>query len=660
MPTGLTKSDPTHHAGATTAHFPSSAGKPSASGDNNSSKTDSAGGKEKHGFMDKIKGEYTLRVVHKTASITTPHSLLNMIFLPLIPASVSINLFNAQRPAAPMPYGGAAPPIPPWVNANPAAWQAGSWQPNPYYNPQHQAQQQAAASGAYRQWVPGQMWPQNAQGQEQQARDNAWNRYKRPRPIPKEYLKNKLRENPLELYEMIPAAKPPSKEEVQNSPWVWSNTRLPNATAPQPPTNNTGRPRRASDSIPNRHQQGGHDRARADNNDRQQKRTDAESRHRFPPPPAEDINRRPANATDQNDPPPTHRHPKTPHARAPKASNEKPAPAVPPNRPHRPQEYNNGQRTAGGIQRNKDRLHRGERANAPVPPAVAPFAPERPGFTEDTQRKTRQRTTSNPLPSRYHENHGPTNVKQQPGTGDNQRNRARSASRARVPVPPTPIPSETILKAVRGTLKVLTKKEFKCCLIGSAACLFYGLGKRASHGVDIVVLTCTNNKGKLEGILLDSGKDFSLVPSKTGNADDQQLMYTVPEQRAVKQWCPVNIFVPGMLGIPDIPLERVVQKHPDIDIPLMPFSTLLLTKVNGWKAHEGDYRQDEQDKATKDATDISEMLTHLLERYKSDVKAEMKWNLWGFTEKSKVNIGLYIEKYPKTKADWERATGFTF
>ncbi|KAF8981105.1 hypothetical protein BDQ17DRAFT_1379990 [Cyathus striatus] len=58
MPTGPTKSDPTHDADATTARSPSSAGEPSASGDNNSSKkTDSASGKEKHGFMDKIKGE---------------------------------------------------------------------------------------------------------------------------------------------------------------------------------------------------------------------------------------------------------------------------------------------------------------------------------------------------------------------------------------------------------------------------------------------------------------------------------------------------------------------------------------------------------------------------------------------------------------------------
>ncbi|KAF9008334.1 hypothetical protein BDQ17DRAFT_144920 [Cyathus striatus] len=83
-------------------------------------------------------------------------------------------------------------------------------------------------------------------------------------------------------------------------------------------------------------------------------------------------------------------------------------------------------------------------------------------------------------------------------------------SRVRVPVPPTPIPSETILKAIRGTSKVLTKNDFKCCLLGSAACLFYGLGKRASNEVDVVVLKCTNDKAKLEQVLLNSGEGFPL------------------------------------------------------------------------------------------------------------------------------------------------------
>ncbi|KAF9008333.1 hypothetical protein BDQ17DRAFT_144622 [Cyathus striatus] len=175
------------------------------------------------------------------------------------------------------------------------------------------------------QWVPSQTWQQNARAQAQQARENVWNRYKRSRPTPQEYLKDKN----------FCCQACISKEEVQSSLWVWANVVLPNTAALQPPENSIGRPCRASDSIQNYRQH------RVDSNDSQRNYKESASRHIFSPlpphPPPEDINRRPATAVGHNDPAPTHSHRKPPHRRARKVQDT--PPPAPPNRSHRCQDY---------------------------------------------------------------------------------------------------------------------------------------------------------------------------------------------------------------------------------------------------------------------------------------------------------------------------------
>ncbi|KAF9003432.1 hypothetical protein BDQ17DRAFT_1409238 [Cyathus striatus] len=176
--------------------------------------------------------------------------------------------------SAPIPYSGAAPPIPSWVNVNPSSWQAGCWQPNPYYKPQV-----APSHVQYQAWVPGQAWHQYsfrppAQAS-QQAQQAVWNHYKRPKQPSKEYLQNKLLKNPLALEGMIPAEElgnvdprpmppvPPVQypEEIQSTPWIWAPRLLADAEPPpqQPTHPPTHPPIRNSSEPPPSRPHGNHD-----------------------------------------------------------------------------------------------------------------------------------------------------------------------------------------------------------------------------------------------------------------------------------------------------------------------------------------------------------------------------------------------------------------
>jgi hypothetical protein len=114
---------------------------------------------------------------------------------------------TAQQIQNPAPPFTGAPPIPAGVNIPPTHWNAGTWIPNPHYNPQ-------AARSSAPAWLPAQAWgfvphphqfrPQQQQQQQQQQQH--YNPYKRqPRAPSAEYLATKLSDNPLGLTNMIPA-----------------------------------------------------------------------------------------------------------------------------------------------------------------------------------------------------------------------------------------------------------------------------------------------------------------------------------------------------------------------------------------------------------------------------------------------------------------------
>ncbi|EEB91915.1 hypothetical protein MPER_09652 [Moniliophthora perniciosa FA553] len=47
-----------------------------------------------------------------------------------------------------------------------------------------------------------------------------------------------------------------------------------------------------------------------------------------------------------------------------------------------------------------------------------------------------------------------------------------------------------VTNAARATIQALSKNRINCCILGSTACLIYGMENRAPNDVDIVLLTC--------------------------------------------------------------------------------------------------------------------------------------------------------------------------
>ncbi|KAJ2936517.1 hypothetical protein H1R20_g578, partial [Candolleomyces eurysporus] len=155
-----------------------------------------------------------------------------------------------------------APPLPSPPNLTqsiqPAAWQAGYWQPNPHYNPTRaygaipypfvarRAHYYPGAQPAFIQWVPAQQWQlaraqQAAQMAQQQQQAQNYNPYrKKVKPPSAEYLASSLSDNPLGLENMDPTkslynALPPEAiaglndgADHTHTPWIWKPKDLEN------------------------------------------------------------------------------------------------------------------------------------------------------------------------------------------------------------------------------------------------------------------------------------------------------------------------------------------------------------------------------------------------------------------------------------------------
>lgn len=98
----------------------------------------------------------------------------------------------AAAPAgwAPIPYQGAAPPIPAGYVINQQQWAMGQWQPNPHYNP---VRFPAPAVP----WMASQSW------QQQQPNFNPYKKVIKPPSA--EYMAMPLSNNPLGLHDLVEA-----------------------------------------------------------------------------------------------------------------------------------------------------------------------------------------------------------------------------------------------------------------------------------------------------------------------------------------------------------------------------------------------------------------------------------------------------------------------
>ncbi|KAH6906207.1 hypothetical protein BKA70DRAFT_1564553 [Coprinopsis sp. MPI-PUGE-AT-0042] len=217
-----------------------------------------------------------------------------------------------------------------------------------------------------------------------------------------------------------------------------------------------------------------------------------------------------------------------------------------------------------------------------------------------------------------------------------------------------------IKQTAREAIESLQNEGLHACLFGSAACSFYGMQNRVPNDVDVVVMNADDfgyNPENIKYQLTCSNNRFFLVDSRDPHADYRILYFRLggPDSR---RRCKVDILVPGLLSIPNIPPDGFTYAANHPRIPLVPMMTLILLKLRGWWDHwNDDTRPWMREKAAQDEEDIEEMLSMAVHEGYSVWDGDREWWDEEFIKDALDWIEEYVENWPETEEDW-RHLGF--
>lgn len=147
-----------------------------------------------------------------------------------------------------------------------------------------------------------------------------------------------------------------------------------------------------------------------------------------------------------------------------------------------------------------------------------------------------------------------------------------------------------------------------------------------------MVLTWTYDTEELKRILVQGCPDFELRPSRKRGAT-----YKILYHRSGWTTLKVDVLIPGILNIPDIPLARVRL----IDgLPVMPLLPLLLLKLQAWWHHRTSDRIDYRGKQYTDVRDIRELLPIAARR--GEHKRDAGWLPSSFLSDAERHVELFV------------------
>ncbi|KAI1786246.1 hypothetical protein LXA43DRAFT_1034788 [Ganoderma leucocontextum] len=209
-----------------------------------------------------------------------------------------------------------------------------------------------------------------------------------------------------------------------------------------------------------------------------------------------------------------------------------------------------------------------------------------------------------------------------------------------------------VLDIARKAVKIFAKYGLKCCLIGSTASYLYGV-PRTPNDVDLVVLSTAYSQENLKEILVREDPHFYLVRSKNWRATYRVLWYRLSNTTSPRPSvdCKVDILIPGVLNIPNVPLEHVRTLS---GLPVMPMIPQLLLKVQGWSDHRASHRSDMQLKQSVDIEDIDQLLAIAVDEGASVRAPECGWLPESMTGVARTRLWLYTLRSAKTKDQWKK------
>ena len=156
----------------------------------------------------------------------------------------------------------------------------------------------------------------------------------------------------------------------------------------------------------------------------------------------------------------------------------------------------------------------------------------------------------------------------------------------------------------------------------------------------------------IKASIVDNNPEFELrAPQKAGAR--YKVLYYSPYITKV------NIWLPGVMDYPALPLSRVVLSNASIGgqpvhLPLPPPELLLLFKLHAWSNRRKDHRSSFQLQANRDAADIEQMfkLDSVIRLRETRPWSDRDLFSANFEEESKERARAFCQSHPWTHVEW--------
>ncbi|KAK0438728.1 uncharacterized protein EV420DRAFT_1279914 [Desarmillaria tabescens] len=234
-----------------------------------------------------------------------------------------------------------------------------------------------------------------------------------------------------------------------------------------------------------------------------------------------------------------------------------------------------------------------------------------------------------------------------------------SASTSASPVIPTRGFRAVVFRAAKEVTRIFREAEFTFAILGSTACYLYG-NKRLPNDVDILMSSHTCDIESLkESLVTKNPERFYLVNAKSPKATWKVLWYHDHSEDGELEKTKVDILKPGILQLPMIFSEAIVDKQ---GFPVVPMSILLLHKLKGWKDNMEATALRLRRKHDANVGDIGSLLRIVVDGMSSqEKKNSMYWKRFSlerfdeeFRDETECRVKLFFSRFPEYHDMWQK------
>ncbi|KAJ2915688.1 hypothetical protein MD484_g4719, partial [Candolleomyces efflorescens] len=212
----------------------------------------------------------------------------------------------------------------------------------------------------------------------------------------------------------------------------------------------------------------------------------------------------------------------------------------------------------------------------------------------------------------------------------------------------------------RDVIPLLKELGFECAIFGSTACQLYG-NTRMPGDLDVLVIPPVSFSEDQEWLKRQIANrrpsQFKLKKGKTPGATYRVLYYKlgrefqVPHPFKGPMHCKVDILLPGIMCLPHLTTADIIWTD---HLPVVPFLTLLLQKLQGWGDHLASQEPHKFKKHPIDARDIQGLLSLVPELTVTVFRPWRERNLMSdeFQVASASRITEFCQTFPSTKPIW--------